>query len=462
MIRVNKDIVSIPNLIETSTIIDSTRGNIDWIIQSLFYQGSHYRLSVTNQIVSDSYTITDTLITPDYQLTFDTNKSSVQKSILLVDSINQTKNVYSSVAYNNNVILHHGVGSDTKYLLVKGTQKFNSDMQIDQRTGQFYSILHLDASGTIRSFMDQSYNVLSSDDLIVYGYDFNLQKENFQKISQKTYYHHTIDASGRLNLITKDNSQFNFYILDSSGVNQIYNVFNKTEYSINSIPLNDLKVFLIFPDTRLVVGLSKITLSTTKFYLGVDDLFTSEYIAGGSFEEILFIQIQALNHYYIFVKNSANRIKLVARDPSGNFNYNTFSNRDVIFKNHFIRENVYYVVGLEGTKTILFIFMMGDLLFEYEVGDENISFGMTDYYYKDKFISPTKLNYLFIYHELIGIYRADINRVQISGNVPNYFVDINFPQRNVYFDKITQQITNDRTKQWIGLRDYNNNLYLKF
>jgi hypothetical protein len=170
------------------------------------------------------------------------------------------------------------------------------------------------------------------------------------------------------------------------------------------------------------------------------------------------------NKYYIYVMNVNTIINLLINDSSGNI-LNPFTSRTIKYVDHYVRENVLYILGRETissiTNTILFVFMKGELLFESVIGDQNVTFGLGDLYYKDSPTTPTVLKLIEMNHDFIGIYRSDVNLVQISGTIPSYF-DNTFKQKNVYYDNVTNQIVKDRSKDWVGLRDANSGFYIKY
>ena len=192
---------------------------------------------------------------------------------------------------------------------------------------------------------------------------------------------------------------------------------------------------------------------------------TSEYATGGvNYTEIIYLQFMNKNKYYIYVKNNDNMVKLLINDPSGNI-LNPFTTRNVQYVEHYVRDNVFYLVGRETisatTNTILFVFMKGELLFENVIGDQNITFDLGDLYYTDNLANPTRLRLIEMNHDFIGIYRSDINLIQISGTIPSYF-DSTFRQKNVYYDNVTNQIVKDRSKDWVGLKNANSGFYIKY
>jgi hypothetical protein len=232
--------------------------------------------------------------------------------------------------------------------------------------------------------------------------------------------------------------------------------------ALNSMELNDLKIFSIYPYFRVVIGMNFSGNVSTNFHLGIDDILNANYTIGyKNYSEIIYVQYMSISKYYIYVKDSVNNVDLVIRDTSGNVQ-NPFSSRVIKYKDHFVRDNVFYLVGIENNTTvILFVFMKGELLFESVVGNQESTFGLGDLYYKDKSTNASVLKLIEMYHNFIGIYRYDVNLIQISGTVPDFF-DNTYIQKNVYYDNITNQITDDRSKNWIGLKNSNLGFYIKY
>jgi hypothetical protein len=438
-------------------------------VNTKFNQNITYRFRVTGGTtpVDTPVDITDIYLT-------DTDRES--SLVVTVGGVNESKIVmddltpYYLIVINKNMILHHQYGSSTtNRLKLNGIIEFQIPVIIDQNVGQFYSIFDIsNNSGTYRTFNDVSQNILSSN-YTVYQYDTLSNVEYVRDISKNgySYHHHMIDLSGRLHLITKSSTNYKYDIhhKNNSPI-PVSNVFMNTNNLLENIDLNDLKSFLIYPNFQVVIGFNQTDPNTTKFHLGINELLTSEYITGTTtYKEIIYVQYMAINKYYIFVMhNGNNKVDLLIRDPSGNIE-NPFTLRTITYVDHYVRDNVFYLLGRETisatTKTILFVFMKGELLFESDIGDGNTTFGLGDLYYKDSPTSPTVLRLIEMSHDFIGVYRSDWNLVQISGTIPSYF-DSTFKQKNVYYDNITNEIVKDRSKDWIGLKDANSGFYIKY
>jgi len=188
---------------------------------------------------------------------------------------------------------------------------------------------------------------------------------------------------------------------------------------------------------------------------------TSDYnVSSTNYKEIIHLQYMNKDKYYIYIKNNVDTMSLLINDPSGNI-HNPFTTRTVKYVVHYVRDNVLYIVGRETTNTILFVFMKGELLFESVIGNENTTFDLGDLYYTDSSSNPTVLKLIEMNHDFIGVYRSDVDLIQISGTIPLYF-DSTFQQKNVYYDNVTNQIVKDRSKDWVGLKDTNFGFYIKY
>jgi hypothetical protein len=271
-----------------------------------------------------------------------------------------------------------------------------------------------------------------------------------------------IDSSGQLHLIMKNQTSYKYTIYNKNNVPvDVDNVFANNLYLLDNLELLDLKVFDIYPNLRIVIGMKR-DQGVTSFYLGINDEIFSDHVIGNSlYTEIIHLQYMNLNTYYIFLKDGANRVKMEIQDASGNFG-NAFESRTVYYVDHFVKKNLLYLIGSEGSDRKLFVFMKGELLFENMIGNSDTTFGLGDLYFTDHPTNPSVLKFIKMEHEFIGIQRSDVDLIQISGTIPSYFSSKNFPQKNVYYDKITNDITTDRTKEWIGLKTFNSGFYIKY
>jgi hypothetical protein len=166
--------------------------------------------------------------------------------------------------------------------------------------------------------------------------------------------------------------------------------------------------------------------------------------------------------------DTSNRVGLIGRDTSDNFIL--LEDRQLEFLDHYVQNNIYYVLVRENDVYLLLVFMKGELLFESVIHYTLPQFGFGDLYFKNNpdntqndVIETKNINWIKIKHSFIGIYRNDKDRIQISGTIPNYFENQIFNQKNVYFDSNLIKIVSDKSKDWIGFKKSNqNSFYIKY
>lgn len=458
------DVAYLPTGYNLKTIIDSTRSNdIQNVVSTKFDNNVTYKLKVSGNAtpIGTNVVITDSVLNSnDVESVIESTIAGVNESKIVIENV-----PHYLISINNNMILHHIYNSSTTLRLkLNNLTQLQPPFVIDQHSGQFYSVFHTDIAGSYNTFLDISRNV-SNLNYVVYQFDTTSNSEYVRDVVKNgySYHHHMIDLSGRLHLITKSSTAYKYDIHNKNETPiSVSNVFveNGPSFLVENMDLTDLRTFLIYPDIQIVVGLQKTPTSTT-FHLGINSLLYSSHPLGSSnYSEIIYIQYMEQNKYYIYVKDNTNKVDLVIKDSSGNIP-NPFDLRTVTHVDHYVRDNTFYLVGKEGTNVILFVFMKGELLFESVIGDQNTTFELGDLYYKDSPSTPTFLKLIEMYHNFIGIYRSDVDLIQISGTIPSYF-DSTFKQKNVYYDNITNDITKDRSKNWIGLKDSNSGFYIKY
>jgi hypothetical protein len=453
----DKDIVYLPIESESSKILDLQESAIKNIKSYKFVNNINYRI-IQSGVPSSTTDIAES------QPTINTIEASVNS-----DSVNQAKIIlnesemsYYILVNKSNSLLYLPSGSSTTYKInLSGLTKFN-DIHFDQQNNNFYAVFDTDINGSYSTFLSPTLRNVSTTNMVVYQYDVNNSQEYMQDVSKNgfSYHDHIIDGSGALHLVTKNTTQFKYIIYNKSLAPVIQNnVFAQTSISLDSVDLNDFRIFNIYPNFNIQIGL-KNNLNDTTLYIGINDnISVTQIVSAYPYSNILHLQYMDTTKYYIYLKDSTDKLKMVIRDNSNNI-YNHFDNRTIYFVDQYVKQNIYFIVGKENSNIILFVFMKGELLFEDTLGDLNTTFGLGDLYYKDNATNPTLISFIKIYSELIGIYNKEKDLIQISGDVPSYFTN-NYNYKNVYFDNLTNRITSDRSKKWVGLKKPNNAFYIK-